>query len=290
MLLLIDKWRLHMGKILVTGATGNIGKFLVDKLVEDGHSVKAFTRNPEKANLNGNIEICKGDLTNKDEILQALTGVDKAFLLLANIPADPFIEVASQIGLKHLVFLSSYSVDINWKSKNNFIAKHHAEVESKIKSSGIPYTFLRPAGFMTTVYQWLGSIKTQGIAFLPYPDVSHSVIHSKDIALSAAEVLKNNSHIGKSYFLSGPELMTPREMVKQISDVIGKELSVVQPERQQTINMMSHNLPISIIESIIELLESSPKIIELSDNVRRLTHTRGITFKTWIEENKVFFL
>ncbi len=279
-----------MGKILVTGATGNIGKFLVDKLVEDGHSVKAFTRNPEKANLNSNIEICKGDLTNKDEIFQALTGVDKAFLLLANIPADPFIEVASQIGLKHLVFLSSYSVDINWKSKNNFIAKHHAEVESKIKSNGIPYTFLRPAGFMTTVYQWLGSIKTQGIAFLPYPDISHAVIHSKDIALSAAEVLKNNSHIGKSYFLSGPELITPREMVKQISDVIGKELSVVQPERQQTINMMSHNLPISIIESILELLESSPKIIEVSDNVRRLTHTRGITFKTWIEENKVFFL
>ena len=279
-----------MGKILVTGATGNIGKFLVDKLVEDGHSVKAFTRNPEKANLKSNIEICKGDLTNKDEIFQALTGVDKAFLLLANIPADPFIEVASQIGLKHLVFLSSYSVDINWKRKNNIIAKHHAEVESKIKSNGIPYTFLRPAGFMTTVYQWLGSIKTQGIAFLPYPDVSHAVVHSKDIALSAAEVLKNNSHIGKSYFLSGPELITPREMVKQISDVIGKELSVVQPERQQTINMMSHNLPISIIESILELLESSPKIIEVSDNVRRLTHTRGITFKTWIEENKVFFL
>ncbi len=279
-----------MGKILVTGATGNIGKFLVEKLVKDGHFVKAFTRNPERANFNEKIEICKGDLTNKEEILQALNGVDKAFLLLANISADPFIEVASQIGLKHLVFLSSYSVEIDWKSKNNFIAKHHAEVENKIKLSGIPYTFLRPAGFMTTAFQWLGSIKVQGIAFLPYPDVTHAVIHSKDIALSAAEVLKNNSHIGKSYFLSGPELISPREMVKQISEFIGKELNVIQPERQQTINMMTHNLPLSIIEAILELLESSPKIIEVSENVRRLTHTKGITFKTWIKENEEFFI
>lgn len=279
-----------MGKILVTGATGNIGKFLVEKLVKDGHFVKAFTRNPEKAYFNEKIEICKGDLTNKEEIFQALNGVDKAFLLLANISADPFIEVASQIGLKHLVFLSSYSVEIDWKSKNNFIAKHHAEVENNIKLSGIPYTFLRPAGFMTTAFQWLGSIKVQGIAFLPYPDVTHAVIHSKDIALSAAEVLKNNSHIGKSYFLSGPELISPREMVKQISEFIGKELNVIQPERQQTINMMTHNLPLSIIEAILELLESSPKIIEVSENVRRLTHTKGITFKTWIKENEEFFI
>jgi uncharacterized protein YbjT (DUF2867 family) len=109
--------------------------------------------------INGNIEICKGDLTNKDEIFQALTGVDKAFLLLANISADPFIEVASQISLKHLIFLSSYSVDINWKSKNNFIAKHHADIENKIKASGIPYTFLRPARFMILLFWVINSKK-----------------------------------------------------------------------------------------------------------------------------------
>ncbi|MCP5500238.1 MAG: NmrA family NAD(P)-binding protein [Leptospiraceae bacterium] len=279
-----------MNKILVVGATGNIGRFLVDELLKDGLSVKTLTRNPEKTNFPASVEVVKGDLRSREELINALIDVEKVFLVLPNILPDIFISAASEFKLKQIVFVSSYSVEIDWNSKNNLIAKHHIESEAIIKNSKIPYTFLRPAGFMTSAFQWLHSIKSQATVFLPFPDVQHAVIHPRDIALSAAAVFKSDIHLGKSYLLTGPELISFREQVRLISETTKKELKVIQPERDAVLRMMSQNMPLSFVESIIELLESKPKTINVSGNVKALTNTDGITFHTWALENKNIFL
>ena len=278
-----------MSKILVTGATGNVGKYLIHQLLLDGHTVRAFCRNPELVDFPKNVEIISGDILKKDDVEKALNNIDKAFLLMSNDHGSIFSSALAVNKIKHVVLLSSYSVEIDWLSKNNFIAKHHIEGESLLIKNNIPYTFLRPSGFMTTAFQWMDSIKLQNKAFLPYPDLAHAIIHPEDIALCASIALGNDIHIGKSYLLTGPELITPRDQISILSKEIGKNIEVVQLSKDETIKSMSKNLPSIIVDSILELLESKPKIINVSENVKKLTNTKGIPFSTWAKENSHFF-
>ena len=278
-----------MSKILVTGATGNVGKYLIHQLLLDGHTVRAFCRNPEKVDFPKNVEIISGDILKKEDVEKALNNIDKAFLLMSNDHGSIFSSVLAFTQIKQVVLLSSYSVEIDWLSKNNFIANHHIEGEKFLINNKIPYTFLRPSGFMTSAFQWMNSIKLQNKAFLPYPDSAHAVIHPEDIALCASIALGNDIHIGKSYLLTGPELLTPRDQIGILSKELGRKIEVIQLSKDEMIQSMSKNLPSIIVDSILELLESKPKVINVSENVKNLTKTKGISFSTWAKENSQFF-
>jgi uncharacterized protein YbjT (DUF2867 family) len=135
----------------------------------------------------------------------------------------------------------------------------------------------------------MDSIKLQNKAFLPYPDSAHAVIHPEDIALCASIALGNDIHIGKSYLLTGPELLTPRDQIGILSKELGRKIEVIQLSKDEMIQSMSKNLPSIIVDSILELLESKPKVINVSENVKNLTKTKGISFSTWAKENSQFF-
>ncbi len=278
-----------MSRILVTGATGNVGKFLIHYLLQSGHTVRAFCRNPEKVDFPKNVEIFSGDITKKEDVSKALENIDKAFLLMSNDHGSIFSSCLDSVKIKHVVLLSSYTVEIDWPSKSNYIANHHIEGESLLIRNKIPYTFLRPSGFMTSAFQWMDTIKSLNKAFIPFPDSAHSVIHPEDIALCASKIFENEEHIGKSYLLTGPELLTPRDQITIISKHLGKEIEIIKQSQDEIKQSMSKNLPSILIDSILELLESKPKVIDVSDNLKSITKTKGFTFSNWVKENIQFF-
>jgi uncharacterized protein YbjT (DUF2867 family) len=139
--------------ILVTGATGNVGKELVKKLSTRGERVRAFVRSRSETNaiaLPG-VEFVEGDCNDFSSFVTALTGVDGLFLLIPSSPdverqQKEFVDVAQQKGVRHMVYLSQLGADEH-STKGRF-QRYHGAVGSHIRKSGISFTFLRPNLFM----------------------------------------------------------------------------------------------------------------------------------------------
>jgi uncharacterized protein YbjT (DUF2867 family) len=204
-----------MGKILVTGATGNVGRHVVSQLAEAGLDVRALVRDPGRARLP--VETVRGDLTVPETLHPALADVESVFLLWPGFTADGAEEVVTAIAgqARRIVYLSANVADEP--------ATHFSEIERLIRRSGAGWTFLRPGGFAANTLGWAGQIR-QGVVRWPYGKASRSLIHEKDIAAVAAHVLTSGGHGGAAYVLTGPEQLTQAEQVRVIGEVIGREV------------------------------------------------------------------
>jgi uncharacterized protein YbjT (DUF2867 family) len=179
-------------KILITGATGNIGRELTKLLSKKGISFRALVRSPrqakELATLPGS-ELVEGDFNNQDSLRNALQGMEKAFLLtnsseFAQQQQSSFVEAGSQTGLKHIVKLSQWAAAPD--SPVRFL-RYHAVVENLIKNSGIAYTFLRPNLFMQGLLGFRQTIVEKGKFYGAVGDSKISLIDIRDIAAVAMQ-------------------------------------------------------------------------------------------------------
>lgn len=135
-------------KILVTGATGTVGGHVVRFLADGGRQIRALVRDPAKADLLAEVEVVRGDLTDPDDVRDALDGVDRAFLNMAEDNGAVFAAVAGDVGLGHVVLLSSFTAEYALPGGgDNIIAARHMAGERALTGAGVPSTFLRAAGF-----------------------------------------------------------------------------------------------------------------------------------------------
>ena len=135
--------------ILVTGATGNVGRQVVSQLIGAGARVRALTRNPDSAGLPREVDVVRGDLSMPGTLDECLVGVEAVFLLWRSISADPgqaFVEAIAKRA-RRIVFLSSSAVRDDVEQQPEPIGKLHADIEHWIEKSGLEWTFLRPGGF-----------------------------------------------------------------------------------------------------------------------------------------------
>src|SRR5947207_5101878 len=136
-------------KILVTGATGNVGGELVKILHQRGAEVRALARNPQAAKFPTGVEVVPGDLTDPESIREAVQGIDKLFLL-NGVVADELTQaltaygIAERAGVKHVTYVSVYKAD-QFKDVPHFTSK--VAVENALREFGVPYTILRPGYF-----------------------------------------------------------------------------------------------------------------------------------------------
>jgi uncharacterized protein YbjT (DUF2867 family) len=200
-------------RVLVTGATGNIGRHVVTGLRERGVDVRAMTRNPS-----GDGEIA-GDFTDIGSVEKAADGADAVFLLWPFLTPDGADAVASAIGRRHVVYVSAMSAPQGgvWGA-----------VEDAVRRSGSPYTFLRPGGFATNTLEWAPAIRAGDPVRMPFPRAARSLIHERDIADVAVHVLLGSGHRGKGYVLTGPSVVTMADQVKIIGDAVGSRPEVVE--------------------------------------------------------------
>jgi len=152
--------------ILLTGATGTVGRELAAQLLEGNEKIRVLVRDPAKAeHLKGRAEIVQGDLEQADTLAAAMKGADHVFLLTvdqATATDANVIAAAKAAGVAHVVKLSTSFVA---NDPQTAIGAWHAEKEQLLKDSGLAWTMLRPGGFMSNSLQWVGSIKSQGTVY-----------------------------------------------------------------------------------------------------------------------------
>lgn len=173
--------------ILVTGATGNVGRALVETLDGGGHRVRALARTPDRAALPASVEVVPADLSAPETVSGALAGVDKLFLLGAFPTTGDVLGRARQAGVTHVVLLTSRCVVGG--VPDNAITRMWLDAEAALEASGLPWTILRPSGFHSNALRWLPQLQQGDTVRAPWPDVPIASIDPADIAAVAATVL-----------------------------------------------------------------------------------------------------
>lgn len=276
--------------ILVTGATGSIGSELVRLLVSGGHRVRALARDPEKAKaLGAGVEIAQGDLTRPEGFPAALAGVEKLFAMFNahDVPerSGPLFEAAKRAGVRHVVFLSSATIHIQPPTQ---VGRWHLAGEEALKSTGLAFTMLRPGNFNTNALRWAGSIRAQGSVFVPFAESRSTPIDQRDIAAVAAGPLTSAGHEGKTYVLSGPEVLTPRQQVEQIGAAIGRPLKLVEvPEAAARAGMMKAGMPEALADAVLELMRAGAGAAHdgVTSTVSDVTGAPARTFAAWARDH-----
>jgi uncharacterized protein YbjT (DUF2867 family) len=212
-------------QILVTGATGNVGRHMVAQLVQAGASVRALTRNPATAGLPAGVEVVQGDLAEPATLVPALEGIDRMFLFPVEETAYEVIALAKRAGVRRIVDLSAASVTVGL---------HTNPVEQAVEESGLEWTHVRPGGFMTNMLQlWAPSIRAERVVRYPFGDEPMNMIHEADIAAVATAALLEDGHNGAVYTLTGPETITVREQVRAIGAALGEEVRYEEVTREE---------------------------------------------------------
>jgi uncharacterized protein YbjT (DUF2867 family) len=282
--------------ILVTGATGNIGSELVKLLVAKGEAVRVISRDEKKvSHLDPAVERVIGDRHDPSVVRKAAQGADKVFMLAVlldkNHEADRLlVEEAKQAGAKQIVMISSSSV----RMEGNAIGRLHREKEQMVEDSGIPWTLLRPGGFMSNAIMWWAqTIKSQSKVFNPAGNGKTAPISPYDIAAVAAVALTSSGHEGKTYDLTGGELVSTPEQVAILSKVIGKPIDCVDiPVEVAAERMIASGLPEALVESLSQLyvLVRKDAYTFHTNEVERLTGRPAQTFETWCREHRSAFV
>jgi uncharacterized protein YbjT (DUF2867 family) len=217
--------------ILVTGATGTNGQEVIKRLAAQNVQVRAMVRDRNRASAIAdlNVEIVEGDFDHPETLLNALTGVDRAFLLTnsterAEAQQLAFVEAAKKSGVSHIVKLSQFAANAN--SPVRFL-RYHAAVEAALRSSGMAYTFLRPNLFMQGLLNFRSTIAAQNAFYAAAGEAKVIVVDVRDIADVAVAALTETGHEGKIYDLTGPQALTHTEMAEYLAAAIGRPITFV---------------------------------------------------------------
>ncbi|MCK2214595.1 NAD(P)H-binding protein [Actinomadura sp. ATCC 31491] len=271
-----------MSKILVTGATGNVGRQLVSQLGEGGLDVRALARDPGRAALP--VETVRGDLTAPETLEPALRDVESVFLLWPAFTADGADQVVTAIAkhARRVVLLSATGADAP--------ESHYHELERLVRHSGLGWTFLRPAGFAVNTLLWADQVR-RGVVRWPFGRAARSLIHERDIAAVAAHVLTSAGHNGAAYVLTGPDRLTQAEQVRVIGEAIGREVRwEEQPPEEAREQLTAVWGAPAFVESALRTWESfvsAPEVV--TDTVRRLLGRPALTFRQWAEDHAADF-
>ena len=266
--------------LLITGATGHVGRELVGQLDAQGITYRALVR---KAGLPHGVV---GDLDDTSTLKRAFEGVTKVFLLAPGIGLEHtanILEAATDV--EHIVYLSSYAV---LGKPLPAMGRWHHEREQLIRASGIPATLLRPTGFFTNTFDWLPTVK-DGYVLDPIGPGRAAPIDPADIAAVAAAALTQDGHQGKEYTLTGDEAFTVAEQVEILAGAIARDLEVREVATPEDAVRFRYpdGAPAALAEALIEGLRlmRTDTVGLRTDVVRRLLHRRPRKFADWCVRN-----
>jgi len=216
-----------MRSVLVVGATGNVGRHVVEALRHAGAPVRALARRPEAAGLPADVEVVAGDLTAPESLGPALDGTSSAFLLWTAPPATAEAVVGRIAArVRRIVLLSSpHQTPHPFFQQPNPVARFHAELDRLVSGAGVEWTILRPGMFASnTIGWWAEAIRQGDVVRWPYGQAETAPIDERDIAAVAARALLEDGHAGRSYVLTGPESLTHAAQVEAIAEALGRRL------------------------------------------------------------------
>ncbi|MGW0555405.1 NAD(P)H-binding protein [Streptomyces sp. NPDC002926] len=266
--------------ILITGATGHVGRPLVDELLAAGRKVRALSRDPARADLPAGVEVAAtADLP--------LDGITSVFFVTAAFPegsAEPIARMKAA-GVRRIVALSSYSVLDD--DPKNMIGVKHRDLERQIEETGAEWTFLRPAGgFAATALEWAEGIRTDGVACSPFGDARTAPVHERDIAAVAARALLTDDLVGETPLFSGPESLSYADRARIIGEVTGEPVrfaELTHDEARQ--EWLRAGVPPHAVEARLRMfatLVGRPHEISPVDS---FLGRPGLTFAQWVADH-----
>jgi uncharacterized protein YbjT (DUF2867 family) len=214
-------------KILVIGGTGNVGGAVVRELVKRRAKVRVLVRKqPEEGNLPAGVEVAIGDLLDPVSVEQAMQGVDKLYLLNAVVPDELTqgliaYDLAKRRKLQHIVYHSVFRVE-HFKDVPHFASK--LAIENAVREFDIPFTIIRPNYFNQNDATLKDALTKAGIYPMPLGQVGLSAVDIRDIAEATAIALTSDGHVGKTYNLNGPEVLSGPRMASIWSGLLGREI------------------------------------------------------------------
>ncbi|TYB60550.1 NAD(P)H-binding protein [Nonomuraea sp. PA05] len=270
--------------ILVTGATGSVGRHVVDGLLKEGQFVRAVTRNPATAGLPAAVEVVEGDLSAPEHL--PLDGVTTAYLIAMGDNPYEVAQTLADNGVSTVVFLSTSEVLDDTDEQPGAIAARHAAFEDAIQRSGMLWTFLRPNEFAGNVLQWADQVKAGDVVRAPYGDAWSAPIHERDVAAAAVRALVDDRFHGAKLVLTGPEAMTHREQLGHIASVLGRKLEFEELPAAAVRERMARFAPVEIVDALLgRLAETVGKPTTVTSTVYHVTGRRPLTFREWVAEH-----
>jgi uncharacterized protein YbjT (DUF2867 family) len=257
--------------ILVTGATGNIGRMVVDHLLAAGATgVRALTVDPERAALPAEVEVFRGHLARIDALAAALDGVDRMYLAPAPETARDVVAAAGRAGVRHIVDLSG-EPESWW-----------GIVTTAVETFDGTWTHLWPGDFMENTLSWAPQIRATATVREPWPTSASTPVAMADIAAVAATALLEDGHEGRAYAITGPEVLTRVDLVRQIAAATGKTIRFLRATRDETVETL---VPVMgdnagwYVDNVLGGLGEEPG--RPTDTVERVTGRPATTFAAW---------
>ena len=211
----------------MTGATGRIGRLVVDELLRAGASVRALTRRPENAALPAEVEIVAGDFTVPASLDSALDGAEVVFFVWTTAPTTaPAVVARLAAQPRRLVYLSApHQTPHPFFQQPNPMRDLRVEIERLLAATSLKATIIRPGMFASNVRHWWGpQIRVGDVVRWPYAGAETAPVDERDIAAVAARTLLDGRHAGGDYVLTGPESLSQAAQVHAIGDAIGRPL------------------------------------------------------------------
>jgi uncharacterized protein YbjT (DUF2867 family) len=255
-------------RILVTGASGNIGRELVAQLKARGADFAVMSSKAGAARVHG-------DFADRASLERAFKGFDTLFLLLPLVPnkvalAENAIAAAQSAGIRHIVRSSGLGADAQ---SPGALARLQGTIDALVAGSGIAHTFIRPAGFMQNWVNFAAAQLKAGTYHAPHGNGAQSLIDTRDIAESAAVILMNPSaHAGRAYNLTGGESLTNQQMLDIIGKAAGHPIAYVDVPESAAREAMA-GMPPVMIDWFLSLHHAIKQgwAAGISDDVRALT-------------------
>jgi uncharacterized protein YbjT (DUF2867 family) len=286
-------------QVLVTGATGRVGRVVVDLLVDADVPVRALTHRSEAApTLPANVEVVTGDLTVPESLDPALLGVDTVFLVWTAPPATaPAVVDRLAAHTRRVVFLSApHQTPHPFFQQPNPMATLYADIERRIVASGLEWTFIRPGMFASNaLFWWAPTIRAGDVIRWPYGAAETAPIDDRDASAVVARTLFEGGHAGGDYVLTGPESLSQEAQVRIIGDVVGRriEFEELTPDefRSETegswprpaVDMLlaawgaTMGVPAYVTSTVVDILGSPPRTFRqwVADNAGEFTQGRA---------------
>jgi uncharacterized protein YbjT (DUF2867 family) len=278
-------------KCLVTGATGNKGSLVTERLVDAGVAVAVLARDRAKAQsmFGGAVEIRVGDMgADQASLSAAFAGSDTLFLLNSGPDLDARDGVAAlaakAAGVRHVVKLSTLDV-ISGVGTGPW----HARGEAAVRASGVAFTFIRTAAFMSNALSWAESIKAEGVLRSSTGTGRIAFIHPHDIAHVAVRALTTRDHHGDAPVISGGRALTYGEMVTTIGAAIGEPIRFVEVADVDARARVGTG---AYAEALVDIWRAirEGRSATVTDGVRRILGRDPLSFEQWVAENMSAFV
>ena len=277
--------------IVVTGATGNIGRPLVRALAGAGEQVTAVSRNA--AEVPDGVRHVVADLADPASLEPALAGAKALFLLLSGdlhaVGANPadLLAKAADAGVRRVVLLSTLGVATRPFGTTRIAMR---ALEDALRESGLDWAILRPGGFDSNALWWAESVRTQGMVAAPFGDTGVPIIDPADIAEVAAACLLDDRHVGGVYELTGPEVITPRQQTAALAAALGEPVRFHELTRAEAKAGMTRSMPGELADDTLDILSSpTPAELRVSPDVERVLGRPPRSFADWAARNIAAF-